>query len=466
MSVGLTPYPTQTDSALPWLESIPADWHEKRAKYFFREVDERTTSGEEELLSVSHVTGVTPRSQKNVTMFMAESYSDHKLCRPGDLVINTMWAWMAALGVARHTGIVSPAYAVYRPKDPDAFLPEFLDHLLRTKPYAAEYRCRSTGIRSSRLRLYPEKFLGIPIVCPPRSEQVQILAYLNAKDRQFRRLIRAKRRLIELLNEQKQAIIHHAATRGLDPNVRLKPSGIAWLGDVPEGWEVRRAKYSYREVDERSETGSEELLSVSHLTGVTPRSEKNITMFMASSYAGHKMCEPGDLVINTMWAWMGALGVARSAGIVSPAYAVYRPLAGSAMLPEFADHLLRIKPYISEYICRSTGIRSSRLRLYPDKFLGIPLVLPPRDEQQQIVAAITAGTRDANEAIGHANRAVDLLREYRTRLIADVVTGKLDVRGVELPPLDDDSTLDEIDAPDDGDAQEPLEAGEDGDGPD
>ena len=107
--------------------------------------------------------------------------------------------------------------------------------------------------------------------------------------------------------------------------MRRRPSGVEWLGDVPEYWEVRPAKWYYREVDERSGTGEEELLSVSHLTGVTPRSEKNITMFKAESYVGHKLCREGDLVINTMWAWMAALGVARQTGIASPDYAVYRP---------------------------------------------------------------------------------------------------------------------------------------------
>lgn len=226
MSATLKPYPEYKTSRLPWLGEIPSHWQEKRAKYFFREVDERSTTGKEELLSVSHITGVTPRSQKNVTMFKAESYQGHKLCYPGDLVINTMWAWMAALGIAKDFGIVSPSYAVYRPKNRSEFVPEFVDHLLRTQVYSSEYWCRSTGIRASRLRLYPEKFLEIPIACPPRSDQSHIVAYIKEKTRMLRRIIRAKKHLVELLNEQKQAIIHHAVTRGLDPNVRLKPSGV------------------------------------------------------------------------------------------------------------------------------------------------------------------------------------------------------------------------------------------------
>ena len=166
MTGALKPYPAYKDSGLPWLGQIPAHWEEKRAKYFFREIDERSRKGDEELLSVSHLTGVTPRSQKNVTMFRAESYVGHKLCRPGDVVFNTMWAWMGALGVARAAGIVSPSYAVYRPASNAPHVPGFLDHLLRTKAYVAEYVCRSTGIRSSRLRLYPEKLVTRPVPQP------------------------------------------------------------------------------------------------------------------------------------------------------------------------------------------------------------------------------------------------------------------------------------------------------------
>ena len=132
MIAGLKPYPDYQDTGHDWLGSVPAHWSLLRAKRLFREVDERSKTGKEELLSVSHLTGVTPRRLKNVTMFMAESNVGHKVCRPGDLVINTLWAWMAALGVTRHTGLVSPAYGVYRPIDGGGILPAYSDHLLRT----------------------------------------------------------------------------------------------------------------------------------------------------------------------------------------------------------------------------------------------------------------------------------------------------------------------------------------------
>jgi type I restriction enzyme S subunit len=297
---------------------------------------------------------------------------------------------------------------------------------------------------------------------PPPDEQAAIVRFLDHANRKIDGFIRAKRKLIGLLNEQKQAIIHRAVT-GKD-EVRMvkdengnssfilqpstlpkKPSGIPWLGDIPKHWEVLRAKYVFREMDERSKTGNEEQLSVSHITGVTPRSQKNITMFKAESYIGHKICRPGDLAVNTMWAWMAALGVSKHEGIISPAYAVYRQRKPERLLSNFADHLLRIAPYKLNYLSRSTGLRPSRLRLYPGAFFRIPIILPPKDEQQQIVDSIAVETAALTTAIARTEREIALMQEYRTRLTADLVTGKLDVReaAAKLPDPPADTSAEE-----------------------
>jgi len=230
----LKPHAAYKDSGQDWLGFIPAHWSLLRAKRLFREVDERSKTGEEELLSVSHLTGVTPRRLKTVTMFLAESNVGHKVCRPGDLVINTLWAWMAALGVTKHIGIVSPAYGVYRPTDEGGIVPAYANHLLRTPLYAAEYQRRSTGVNSSRLRLYPEQFLRIPILVPPQDEQAAIVRFLDWANGRLERAIRAKRKVISLLLEQRQAIVRRGVTLGPNPAVPLKSSGIPWLVDIPD----------------------------------------------------------------------------------------------------------------------------------------------------------------------------------------------------------------------------------------
>ncbi len=456
----LKPYSEYKDSGLPWVGRMPGHWDVRRVKFLLREVDSRSTTGKEQLLRVSQYTGVTQRKSvdgSDEPDTRAASLIGYKRVCLNDLVINIMLAWNGSLGVSRHDGIVSPAYCVYRfNKDVS---PWYYHELLRLPAYKGRIKVASTGVVESRLRLYSDDLGCIEAILPPLDEQVTIVHFLDHTNRRLERTIRAKRKVIALLNEQKQVIIHRAVTRGIDPTVPLKPSGIPWLGDIPKHWEVKRAKYLYREVDERSTYGSEELLSVSHLTGVTPRSQKNITMFKAASYAGHKLCQPGDLVVNTMWAWMGALGVSTHAGIISPAYAVYRPRRPECIVGTYIDGLLSSRPYVSNIICHSTGLRASRLRLYPEEFFRLPIIQPPVEEQHRIVQAIQRDTTVLDTTISRLEREIELLREYRTRLVADVVTGKLDVRGVaaNLPEepetfdaaetlIEDEDVADDIDA--------------------
>ena len=241
-SFSLPPYPATKESDVPWLGEIPAHWEVKRGKSIFRPVDIRSQTGEEELLTVSSENGVVPRRSTTVTMFKAESYEGHKLCWPGDLVINSLWAWARGLGVSKYHGIVSTAYGVYRPRNAEQVDSRFIHELVRSAAFHWELRVRSKGVWTSRLQLTDSSFLDAPFPLPPPEEQTAIARYLDHVDRRIRRYIRAKRRLIEVLTEQKQAIIHQAMTRGLDPDVPMKESGVAWLGEVPAHWEVKRIK--------------------------------------------------------------------------------------------------------------------------------------------------------------------------------------------------------------------------------
>ena len=289
---------------------------------------------------------------------------------------------------------------------------------------------QTTGIQNLDVSSYLSETIGVPDL----SEQNAIVRYLDHADELISRYIGAKERLIALLEEQRKTVIHQAVTRGLHPNVSLTPSGIPSLGDVPAHWDLRRAKFTYHESDQRSYSGVEELMSVSHITGVTPR-KQNVTMFLAQSNEGYKLCRPGDIVVNTMWAYMAALGVARQSGLVSPSYGVYRPRVDGLVNPEYMDLLLRTENYRVEYTRRSKGITASRLRLYPDDFLDIPFLRPPTNEQTHIVKYLRRATANVDSTIDRTHRQIALMNEYRTRLIADVVTGQIDVRNatVELP---------------------------------
>jgi type I restriction enzyme, S subunit len=456
MIADLKPYPAYRQAEGGWLGEVPSHWTIRRMKYLVRERDARSTTGKEQLLRISQYTGVTQRRRADGLEepdTRADSLVGHKRVEPNDLVVNIMLAWNGSMGVSRYEGIASPAYCVYR--FGRNLRPWYFHNLLRSPAYKARIKASSTGVVESRLRLYSDHLGRIEAMVPPADEQAAIVRFLDWAIGRLERAIRAKRKVIALLNDQRQAIIHRAVTRGLDSSVPLKPSGIPWLGDIPQHWEVLRAKYLFREVDERSRDGTEELLSVSHITGVTPRSQKNITMFKAASYAGHKLCRPGDLVVNTMWAWMGALGVSTYTGIISPAYAVYRPRRPEGIVGIYMDGLLRSRPYVSNIICRSTGLRASRLRLYPEEFFRLPIIQPPAEEQRRIVERIHGETSELESAIVRLDREIELLREYRTRLVADVVTGKLDVREAAAR-LPDEAPLDS--AEDEADLSDEVEA--------
>ena len=433
MAQDLQPYAAYKASGVECFGDAPSHWDVRRTKTL---LVERSQKGfpREPLLAATQTRGVVRKEHYEIrTVLALKDLHLLKLVRADDFVVS-LRSFQGGIEYAHEQGIISSAYTVLYVKHPNNHA--FLARLFKSRPYIENLALHVTGIRQGQNIDY-EKLSRSYLPLPPLSEQRAIVRYLDHVDRRIRRYIDAKQKLIDLLEEESQAIINQAVTRGLDPNVRLKPSGVEWLGDVPEHWEVRRAKFFYREADERSTTGTEELMSVSHITGVTPR-KKSVTMFLAESNMGYKLCRPGDIVINTMWAFMAALGVARQIGLVSPSYGVYRPIKLERLGQDYIDSLLRIEAYRTNYLIRSTGITSSRLRLYPESFLDIPLLCPPNTEQAAIVDYIDKATSEIDTAIARARRQIELLQEYRTRLIADVVTGKLDVREVAAQLPDED----------------------------
>jgi type I restriction enzyme, S subunit len=428
-SIHFALYPVLKDSGVPWLGQVPAHWSVMPGQAVYKpRLLKNTGMRESTVLSLSYGR-ITVKSPDKLRGLVPESFETYQIVDPGNIIIRTTDLQndqtSLRIGIAEHRGIITSAYMCL--ETTSLVSPQFGYQYLNACDLLKIMYGLGSGLRQN---LDFSDIKRMPVLVPSPAEQAAIVRFVSYVDRQIQRYIRAKQKLIKLLQEQKQTVVNQAVTRGLDPNVRLKPSGIEWLGDVPEHWSIRPAKWFFREIDERSLNGDEELLSVSHLTGVTSRSEKSVTMFMAESYVGHKLCRPGDLVINTMWAWMAALGVSPQHGIVSPSYAVYRPYEDSCLLGDFADLLLRTKPYVSEFVCRSTGIRSSRLRLYPEQFLRIPILCPPAQEQETILKYVRSETGETERAVDSAMSQIGLLREYRTRLIADVVFGKLDVRNV------------------------------------
>lgn len=438
MSAALKPYPEYRDSGVDWLGRVPAHWIVDRAKAQFREVDERSKAGDEELLSVSHKTGVTPRRFKTITMFQAESYAGYKLARSGDLVVNTMWAWMAALGVSQHDGIVSNAYGVYRPREGAEMDGRYYDRLLRTEMYRAEYVRRSTGITTSRLRLYPPKLLGMPLIQPLPEEQRRIADFLDAYTAQVHRLIAAKRRIIALWNEARLAKIAFILGAGSAADADLS-GGPQWWSSVPNGWSVARLRSLLRTKSGDMIDGADEVV-------------EGIPIYGGNGIRGYapRANTTGPILL------LGRVGA--KCGCV---HFVEGPLWAS-------EHALRVYPKVDidlqylRLILELTDLNryaiSTAQPLITGRIVGEQTtLLAPRDLQHGLAAQAIAQAAEVDDAIAKLVAEIDLILEYRDSLIAAVVTGRLDVRDAAIPVVEGDDLADAI-ATDDEDMEDALDA--------
>jgi type I restriction enzyme, S subunit len=445
----LPPYREYRDSGVSWLGEVPEHWDVRRNKLLLREVDERSEHGSEDLLSVSQYTGVTRRRERQAgaggLLTNAASLVGYKRVMPGDLVMNIMLAWNGSLGASAVEGIVSPAYCVFRATA--GVEPRFFHYLLRTPLLTGVFKTVSTGVVDSRLRLYPDVFFRLPTVLPPLHEQAAIVRFLDHADRRIRRYIAGKKKLIALLNEQKQAIIHRAVTRGLDPSVRLKPSGVEWLGAVPEHWEVMLNQRIFKEQIRPHGGHPEVQLSLSQRDGLVATSDMQERSLQTSTFENWKVTLPGDLVLNRFKAHLGVFFASTLRGIVSFHYGVFAPRR--PIVTKYFELLYHTNPYRVMFAVRSNGVTVGLQNLSNQNFYNVRSVVPPVEEQAEIVSFALGTTERLSDAMGILRREIDLLREYRTRLVADVVTGKVDVRGAaaRLPTESDEpAPLEDIDA--------------------
>jgi type I restriction enzyme S subunit len=421
-------YEVYKETGVDWIGSIPTEWEVKRMKFLLKEINIRSTTGGEQLLSLSKYRGIVPKDSLKERAGAAESLVGYKKVFVNDLVINKMQAVNGLLAISKLDGITSPDYSVYRPIKPDLLDYRYLGYLLSMPEYLGEFKRRVTGVMEGFIRLYTDDLYSIHSIFPCTKTQELIANFLDQKTAQIDEAIAIKEKQIALLKERKQIIIQKAVTQGLDPNVPMKDSGVEWIGQVPEHWNVRRAKYLFNEINERSNAGNEELLSVSHMTGVSPRSEKtNVYMFMAEDYTGSKLCRKNDLVMNIMWAWMGALGVSGQTGIVSPSYGVYRQKYKNTFNPIYLEYLLKTTKYIEYYNKVSTGLHSSRLRFYGHMFFAMDIGFPDYDEQNSIVRYLEEQTSRIDQAVAVQDSQIEKLKEYKTTLINNAVTGKIKV---------------------------------------
>lgn len=441
--------------------TYPSRWPLVRGKKLFQSIDVRSTYGSEELLTVSHITGITPRKNKSVTMFMAESLVGYKKVAPDDIAANTMWMWQGAIGVSKYDGVISPSYNVYRQKG-NFYDSSFLDYLLREKSLVDVYHSLSTGIRPSRLRLYPEQLFSIDFPVPSIDEQIQIVRYIEWKHSDINKTINSIRRQVSLLQEAKQLLLLHAITKGVKEVSELKNSGEVTIGDIPSAWDCCQLKYVARLYNGNSISDSE---------------KDNYTAKTDLPYIATKDVDLASCTAN----YDNGLYVNENSGFkIAPAGCTLVCIEGGSAGKKkafidrrvaFVNKLCAFVPtevsnkYLFYYLCSPvfmlqfgrniTGLIGG-VSISTIKRLLIPV--PSKEEQKDIVEYLDSECSKIDKQVSDLNRQIELLREINNRIISDVISGKIDVRSIEIPKYEfvdeDTDTENEDDSEEETDEQE------------
>ncbi|MDT3386467.1 MAG: restriction endonuclease subunit S [Bacteroidota bacterium] len=418
-------YPKYKDSGVSWIGEIPEHWEVSHLRKYLKLISVKG-HGSEQLLSVTREQGVIVRnvdSKEENHNFVPDDLNGYKFVEEGQFVINKMKSWQGSYGVSLFRGIASPAYFVC---DLDFRNKEFFNIAIRSKAYVPFFTQYSKGIRVDQWDLSPIALKNIPFIAPPVEEQSAIVSYLDKKSAQIDRFIASTEAEIEALKELKQAEIARLVTRGVNPDVPMKDSGIAWIGEIPEYWEVRRIKWLFKEEDTRNIDLKYELLSFSRSKGIVPFSEINEKEPSANDLSKYKVIKPGQLLENRMQAWSGMFGCSHIEGCVSPDYAVFSA-ANDEVNVEYYATLFRTKLYIQQFANASRGVGDGFNRLYTPAFGAIYAHFPPAEEQQAIVDEINFRSSKIDLMVSKLNDQISHLKELKQRIISDAVTGKIDV---------------------------------------
>ena len=446
MLAGLKPYPRMKDSGVEWLGAVPAHWDVRRLRAAASILNGATPSTSREEYWDGDILWITPedlgtlqgrRVTDGARKITAEGHAScgTSLAAFNSIVISTR-APIGHLGILSSAGCTNQGCKLLVPNADIA--PEYLYEVLES----ARSELQSLGQGTTFAELSRSKLGSFRLPIPPPPEQNAIAHFLDRATSRIERYIRAKEKLIALLEEQKQVIVHDAVAGRIDvrtgkPYPAYEDSGLEWLGAVPAHWEIRRTKSLFRLRTEKSGSAHGlELLSIYTHIGVRPRKDLQEKGNKASTTDDYWIVNRGDLIANKLLAWMGAIGVSHYYGVTSPAYDILMPIVD--LESDYYHLLFRSPTYLQQFKQYSRGIMDMRLRLYFDQFGQIPVAVPRIEEQKAIVDFCAKSTTGVKGKIDRATREIELLREYRTCLITDVVTGKLDVREAAaiLPELD------------------------------
>ena len=431
---------------LAHIHSIPKHWAIKAARAVFEEKHFKNTGLKQtQVLSLSYGR-ILKKPADKLHGLVPASFEGYQIIGPGDIVMRPIDLQndrvSLRFGISRHHGIITSAYLCLKAKK--HMINEYAYQVLNAYDLMKIFYGFGSGLRQN-INFSDLKYLQIPV--PPRSEQDQIVAYLRAQDAHIACFIKAKRDLIRLLTEQKLRIIDHAVTRGLDATVTLKPSGIEWLGEMPEHWKALKLKFATKRIVGGSTPKSDE---ASYWDGgivwVTPRdiskTDSLHTSLRTISAAGLQSCAstlvpPGSIVITSR-APVGNVAIARVELCTNQGCKAVVPAPDIAISDFLFLLLLRMKERL-QVLANGTTFAEIGTWVLANEFIPVP----PVSEQQAICRWITEECQPLDDAITRAEKEIKLILEYRDRLITDVVTGQIDVRGWKPGPEDvvDDAAL-------------------------
>lgn len=416
-------YKVYKDSGVQWIGEIPSHWELRRIKYIFSELKEKSEKGLETPLSLSKDSGIIPFDEKKNKTMESASYVGGKIVHKGEIVFNRFKARLFA--VSGYDGIVSSDYAVYKCRELAS--PKYMVRLFGTEMYRDAFNRKASGIGDGFSRLYSDDLFAMFSIFPPLYEQEIIVKHIESISSKIDGYVAEKEKEIQLLQELKQKTIADAVTKGLNRDVKMKDSGISWIGEIPEHWFQYRFATLFKEKSICNYV-NEELLSVYLDRGVIKFSEDNSrrTNPTSKDLSKYQLVDIGDFVLNNQQAWRGSVGVSKYRGIISPAYFIF------SMSPkidrEFANYLLRSTSYVAYYFVCSKGIGSIQRNLDWGALKQKKIAIPPIDEQHAIVAYIDEKCQKIDTLVSELQAEIDYMKEYKQRLIADCVTGQVKVQ--------------------------------------
>lgn len=415
-------YESYKDSGVGWIGEIPSHWSCVKVKHLLRERVDKSEDGIGEPLSMSQKYGLIPTSQMDVVPNLATSYVGAKRTKIGDMVLNKLKAHLGVFALSAYDGLVSPDYAVYYGTGRADL--EYLEYLFKTPLYVSEFIKKTTGVAIGFNRLYTDDLFSIPAHYPPMQEQKRIIDYLKDKTLKIEQYVSARERERELLDSLKQSEIANVVTKGLNPNVRMKDSGIPWIGMIPEHWEIRRWGNAFIE-NKDINTNLENTDAFQFNYGSLVRKKRTYKAEEdAETYSKYTVLKPKDIVINGLnlnYDFVSQrVAISAENGIITSAYISMHPRKN--VNAQYFCFLFKTMDAKKLFHGMGTGIRLT-LSFAELKKQYIPI--PPIEEQQAIVDYIEAKLSKIDSCMADLQAEIDYLKEFKQRLISDVVTGQI-----------------------------------------